>query len=208
MVQVIKGKDVTLLQLQENFGLERTSDANFFREWQEDLPELNDFDQQCLDEVKQDFLYLSYYPMLEEVVKMTVLSPLLRRAGFYRPPFRLAAEEQVEIVSSDEGTLVRGRIDILILEPHLWTLAIEAKQGDYSLRVGLPQALFYMLAHPEPEKPAFGFVTNGGELIFLKLSKQETKYAMSDLFAIDRGDDIYTVVRILKHLGQIVANHQ
>lgn len=57
MVQVIKGKEVTLLQLQENFGLERTSDANFFREWQEDLPELNDFDRQCLDEVKVVRIY-------------------------------------------------------------------------------------------------------------------------------------------------------
>ncbi|AOW99912.1 hypothetical protein BJP34_11025 [Moorena producens PAL-8-15-08-1] len=47
-------------------------------------------------------------------------------------------------------------------------MVIEAKRAEYSLKVGIPQALAYMLANPELQKPAFGFVTNGGEFIFLK----------------------------------------
>ena len=95
MVQTIQAQDITLPQSSERFGLERTEDEQFFREWQDDLPELSDFEKQVLDEVKGDFLHLSQYPMLEPIVKMVVLSPLLRLAGFYRPPFYLAAEQEV-----------------------------------------------------------------------------------------------------------------
>lgn len=207
MVQTIQAQDITLPQLSERFGLERTEDEQFFREWQDDLPELSDFEKQVLDEVKGDFLHLSQYPMLEPIVKMVVLSPLLRLAGFYRPPFYLAAEQEVRISSEDEGTIVRGRIDVLICQPQFWIVVIEAKRAEYSLKVGIPQALAYMLAHPNPEKPAFGFVTNGTESIFIKLTKQNTsQYGFSNEFSLlNRGNDLYTVVSILKRLAQLVS---
>lgn len=170
------------------------------------MPELNDLEKQSLDEVKADYLHLSRYPMLEPVVKMVVLSPLLRIAGFYRPPFYIASEQEVRISSEDEGTIVRGRIDILVFQPQFWILAIEAKRAEYSLEVGIPQALFYMLTHPALEKPAFGFVTNGVDFIFLKLTKQGTpKYALSYPFSLRRGNDLYTVVSVLKRLGQLIS---
>jgi hypothetical protein len=207
MVQTIQAQEITLPQLSERFGLERTEDEQFFREWQDDLPELSDFEKQVLDEVKGDFLHLSQYPMLEPIVKMVVLSPLLRLAGFYRPPFYLAAEQEVRISSEDEGTIVRGRIDVLICQPQFWIVVIEAKRAEYSLKVGIPQALAYMLAHPNPEKPAFGFVTNGTESIFIKLTKQNTsQYGFSNEFSLlNRGNDLYTVVSILKRLAQLVS---
>jgi hypothetical protein len=43
---------------------------------------------QFLDRVKTELLYLNKYPMLEDLVKMVVLSPLLSLAGFYKPPLR------------------------------------------------------------------------------------------------------------------------
>ena len=207
MVQTIQAQEITLPQLSERFGLERTEDEQFFREWQDDLPELSDFEKQVLDEVKGDFLHLSQYPMLEPIVKMVVLSPLLRLAGFYRPPFYLAAEQEVRISSENEGTIVRGRIDVLICQPQFWIVVIEAKRAEYSLKVGIPQALAYMLAHPNPEKPAFGFVTNGTESIFIKLTKQNTsQYGFSNEFSLlNRGNDLYTVVSILKRLAQLVS---
>jgi hypothetical protein len=135
------------------------------------------------------------------------LSPLLGWAGFYRPPFYVAAEAQAEIVSEDEGILVRGRIDILVFEPPLWVVLIEAKQIAYSVEPAIPQLLTYMMAHPHSEKPAFGMVLNGAEFRFLKLVKGETPvYARSDLFALDSRTDRYIILQILKHLGQI-ANY-
>jgi Type I restriction enzyme R protein N terminus (HSDR_N) len=207
MVQLIQAKDVTLAQLSEKFGLERTEEDNFFREWQDDLPELSTLEKQSLNEVKSEYLHLSKYPLLEPIVKMVVLSPLLKVAGFYRPPFYLAAEKEIEITSDDEGTVVRGRIDILVFHPQFWILVIEAKKTEFSLDGAIPQTLGYMLANPSLEKPAFGFITNGSEFQFLKLTKQEKPiYARSYPLSIYRGDDLYRTVSGLKRLAQLVIS--
>ncbi|NEO34917.1 MAG: restriction endonuclease subunit R [Moorea sp. SIOASIH] len=206
MVETIVAQDISLPQLKDKFGLEANTDEQLFPEWQEDLPELNELEKQWLDRVKDDYLHLSQYPMVEPIVKMVVLSPLLRVADFYRPPFYILAEKDVQISSEDHETIVRGRIDILICQPQFWIVVIEAKRAEYSLKVGIPQALAYMLANPELQKPAFGFVTNGGEFIFIKLIRQDKlQYAFSNQFSVlNRGNDLYTVARVLKHLGHLV----
>ena len=207
MVQLIQGKDITLAQLIDEFGLHLADDELFFSEWQQDLPELSDLEKQSLNEVKTEYLHLSKYPILEPVVKMVVLSPLLRLAGFYQPPFYIASEQEVRISSEDEGRIIRGRIDILVLHPPFWVLVIEAKRADYSLVPAIPQALAYMLADATLAKPVFGFVTNGNEFRFIKLLKTETpQYALSDLFALDSRDDIYIVLKVLKHLAHLIRN--
>ena len=64
-----------------------------------------------------------------------------------------------------------------------------------------------MLANPNPEKPLFGLVTNGSNFIFLKLVNQDVPYyALSDEFTLRRGNDLYTVLGILKRLGQVVID--
>jgi hypothetical protein len=207
MVQVIQGKDVNFNQLIEQFNLQRTDDENFFREWRDNLPELNELEKQNIEEIKTEYQHLSRYPILEPVVKMVVLSPLLRLAGFYQPPFYIASEEEVEISSEDEGTIIRGRIDILVFHPPFWVLVIEAKRAQYSLAVAIPQALAYMLADTTPLKPVFGFVTNGNEFRSIKLIKAETpQYALSDLFALDSRDDLSTVIKVLKRLAHLIRN--
>jgi hypothetical protein len=207
MVQVIQGKDITLAQLIDQFGLQRADNEQFFLEWQQDLPDLSDLEKQSLNQVKAEYLHLSRYQILEPVVKMVVLSPILRLAGFYQPPFYIASEQEVRISSEDEGMIIRGRIDILVFHPPLWVLVIEAKRADYSLVPAIPQALAYMLADATSAKPVFGFVTNGNEFRFIKLLKTETpQYALSDLFALDSRDDIYIVLKVLKHLAHLIRN--
>ncbi|MBN3872337.1 type I restriction enzyme HsdR N-terminal domain-containing protein [Nostoc sp. JL33] len=207
MVQILQGKDITLAQLIDEFGLQLADDEHFFSEWQHDLPELSDLEKQSLNEVKVEYLHLSKYPILEPVVKMVVLSPLLRLAGFYQPPFYIASEQEVKISSEDEGTIIRGRIDILVLHPPFWVLVIEAKRAEYSLVPAIPQALAYMLADATSAKPVFGFITNGNEFRFIKLLKTETpQYALSDLFALDSRDDVYIVLKVLKHLAHLIRN--
>ncbi|WP_375494216.1 type I restriction endonuclease [uncultured Nostoc sp.] len=207
MVQIIQGKDITLAQLIDEFGLQLAGDENFFSEWRHDLPELSDLEKQSLKEVKAEYLHLSKYPILEPVVKMVVLSPLLRLAGFYQPPFYIASEQEVKISSENEGTIIRGRIDILVLHPPFWVLVIEAKRADYSLVPAISQALAYMLADATSAKPVFGFITNGNEFRFIKLLKTETpQYALSDLFALDSRDDIYIVLKVLKRVAHLIRN--
>ena len=47
---------------------------------------------------------------------MVVLSPLLSLAVFFRPPFHFKAEALVRIAAKDEGEIVRGKIDVLVLQ--------------------------------------------------------------------------------------------
>jgi hypothetical protein len=204
MVQTLSATDSTLAQLSQNFGLEQSHDLQFFREWQDNLPELSEAEKQALDDVKRDYLHLAQYDILEPIVKLVILSPLLRLAGLYRPPFYLTAEEKVDLISEDEGTVVKGRIDILAFHPPFWVVCIEAKRLEYSSEAGIPQTLAYLLANPHPERSAFGFVTNGVDFVFLKLAHQHKPiYSRSYPFSIYRGDDLYTVLRILKHLSQL-----
>lgn len=202
MVQTIQAKDLTLHEVKRKFNLKQAVDEQFFPEWVDNLPGLNESEKRSLDQVKAHFLYLDEYPIPESLVKMVVLSPLLSLAGFYSHPFRVTTETSVQIAAEDEGEVVQGRIDVLVIQKQLWVLVIESKQAGFSLKPAIPQALAYMMANPNPDKPAFGLVTNGSNFIFIKLTKQEpSQYAFSDEFTLRRGNDLYGVLSILKRLG-------
>ena len=207
MVQAIPASELTLHEIKTKFGLQQVEDELFFSEWQE-RSELADSDKRSLDLVKGNFLYLDHYPLSEEAVKLVVLSPLLAMAGFYGFPFRMRTEVPVQIALEDEGKVVRGRIDVLVLQERFWVLVVESKEAGFSLKAAIAQALAYMVANPHPDKPAFGFVTNGSEFRFIKLVQQGIpQYGLSDLFTLQRRDnELSQVLRILKHIGELVRN--
>ncbi len=202
MPQTLQAREVDLDQLKEDFGLVQV-DQKLFLEGTIELPSLTVAEMELLDEVNDEFSYLSSKDALEPIVKMVVLSPLLRIAGFFRPPFKVTAEKKVELMTEDEGLIVRGLIDLLVFYNQIWIVTIQAKRSAYSLKLAFPQVLTYMLASPNTQAIVSGLVTNGSEFRFIQLHKGEKPtYAMSDLFSIDRGDDLYRVAQILKYLGQ------
>jgi predicted type IV restriction endonuclease len=203
MVQSIAAKEVTLAQLRETFGLQVVRDSNFFTEWMQPSVALTPEEQQMLDRVKQNFESLMEDPpMLENTVKMVVLSPLLDLAGFYRSPYSIETEPSIELTATDGDTIVRGRIDVLVLQQRLWLLVIESKRSDFSVTRGLPQALSYMLANPTKESPSFGLIMNGNEFLFVKaIAHPTSQYATSRLFSlINPGNELYDILKIVKTL--------
>lgn len=208
MVQVIQAQNVSLSYLEERFGLQLLENEEFFTEWLQCLPEITALEKEYLDRVKTNFIRLvKRPPILEDAVKMVVLSPLLDLAGFYSEPFFIGTEESIEIALEDEEEIIRGRIDVLVLQQQLWLLVIESKRASFSLLEAIPQALAYMLANPHPEKPVFGLVSNGSHFIFLKLTQHDKpKYALSDEFTLlKRGNELYQVLAVLKTLGTIIS---
>jgi len=205
MIQAIAAKDVTLRELKQNFGIQMSQDPAFFPEWLDGFATLSKEDRHLLDRVKDNFLELMEDPpMLENTVKMVVLAPLLDLAGFYHKPFRIETETSVALEMKDEGTVIRGRIDVLILKNRLWLLVIESKRSDFAVTRAIPQALAYMLSNSEMVKPTFGMITNGNEFLFLKTSQQE--YANSRLFSLVNPDnELYSVLQLLKHLGTKIS---
>jgi hypothetical protein len=202
MTQTIAARKVKLHDLKTQFGLQQLQDEAFFPEWSTNLPELTPTEQQALDRIKRNYLYLLEYPVMESIVKMVVLSPLLDLAGFYEPPFRVEGERNIQVSAEDEGEVIQGCIDVVVVQGQLWVTVIEAKNSEFSITKAIPQALAYMLAVPDLEKPAFGVVLNGSEFLFLKLVQGEfPQYGMSDLFSLlNRGNDLYRVLQVLKQL--------
>ena len=209
MVQTIQAKDITLLELETLFGLQLIRDKQFFREWQDNLPEITEIQKQQLDKVQAGYFnLLRYPPLLENVVKMSVLDPLLFIGEFYLSPFYVKSEKSIEISVADKDTVIKGSLDTLVLKEQLWVMTIESKQAAFSIEAGLAQILAYMLANPYQEKPSFGMITTGGSFTFLKLVKGETpQYATSKVFELRNPDnELYDVLSILKCLSQLAIS--
>lgn len=206
MARTLAAEKVTLYDLKKRFGLQRVEDSQFFQEWREDLPELTDSERQRLERVKAIYENLASRSVLENTIKMAIVSPLLDLAGFFLPPFYIDTEEEVQIEAEDEGIPIRGRIDVLVLKEQFWILVIESKRAEFSLKVGIPQALTYMLANPNPTQPLYGMVTNGSNFVFLKLLQQNTPcYARSQEFILENGDELYKVLQVLKRFAEVTG---
>ena len=209
MPSTLPAEKVTLYDLEQRFQLQQRDAAQFFPEWQQELQPLTESEQQRLDRVKAIYANLARRSVLENTVKMAIVSPLLDLAGFYLPPFYISTEEEVQIQAEDDGIAIRGRIDVLVLKEAFWLLVIESKRAEFSLRVGIPQALTYMLATPSPERPLYGLVTNGSNFVFLKLVRQGTPfYARSKEFLLEEDGQLGQVLQILKRLAAIVAKDE
>ena len=138
---------------------------------------------------------------------MAVLHPLLFIAGLYISPLQVKPEKSLRIALEDEDeTIVEGRIDVLFLKNQLWLMVIESKRAGIALEQASAQLLTYMLGSPNPDRPTFGMVTNGGCFLFAKLVKAEIpQYALSDMFVLRRQEnELYQVLKILKSLASSV----
>lgn len=210
MVQTIQSKNVTLEELQTLFGLQFVRDEDFFREWQDDLPEITDFQKQQLNQIKAGYFnLLDYPPMLEKTISLSIVSPLLFTGEFYLQPFYIKPEKSVEISEEDEGVIIKGSLDTLVLKDQLWLMVIESKRASFSIEAGLAQILAYMLANPNPDKPSYGMIATGGSFMFVKLVQGESpRYTTSKGYLTrNPGNELYDVLRILKRLSQIAASN-
>ena len=161
MVQTIQAKNVTLRSLIDDFGLQLVRDDQFFREWRDNLSDVSNSEKQYLDRIIDGFInLLDYPPLLEDVIRMSVVDPILFLGGFYLPPFHVRSEPSIEIQTEDEGIIITGSLDTLVLKDHLWVLVVESKRASYSVAAGLAQILAYMLASPNSEREHPTFLPN------------------------------------------------
>lgn len=197
----------TLAEVETRFGLTQSEEPEFFPEWRDNLPTLTE--AEC-DRLRIIWQRLRYHradgDLLEGAVMLLVASPLLEVAGFYDPPFKLKAEATVEIVVDDGEEILRGRIDALVLQQNIWMLVLEAKKTTISTRSALPQALAYMLANTQRSQPTFGIVTNGDDVLFIKLGAgQNPQYGLSRSFSLyTLAAELQSVLQNLKRIGATV----
>jgi len=200
---------ITTLEDAENrFGIMRVESEQFFPEWRVGLPEITEAEKASIDILRRRYVYhRSGGDLLEGTVMLLLVSPLLALCGFYDPPFRIKAESSVELVLNDGEEILRGRIDVLILQNIFWVMVLESKKTTISIWSAVPQSLAYLMANPNPNRPVFGMVTNGDDILFLKLTQMnEAQYDTSRIFApFASVQELYNVVQILKRIGQVVS---
>ena len=205
MVQALSIERLTIYDLEQRFGLQEVTDGSFFSEWQGDLPALSSAEQERLARVEAAYANLERRSLLENTVKLAVVAPLLDLAGLFLPPFYVTTEKSVEITALTDELTLKGRLDVLVLKDQLWVLVIESKRAEFSLKVGIPQVLGYMLAAPESPLPLYGLVTNGSSFVFLKLVGRQ--YARSKELILDQDEGLAKTLQITKALAYIVGGN-
>ena len=71
----------------------------------------------------------------------------------------------------------------------------------------MAQALTYMLDSPKQSQPTYGFISNGGFSIFLKVVKGEVRqYQFSNNFSLynRRTNELLSVLQILKKISRLL----
>lgn len=218
--------NLSLMDLREKFGLERDRTDPFFKEWLAQSSELSSFEQQALNRLRQNYRSIIETNPLEEVVKLVVVAPLLDLAGFYQPPFSIKAEAPTRLNVEDRNETFTGKIDVLVVSQKFWVLVIESKQSQLDILSGIPQALSYLLSQPhnadgveaelmQRDRPLatlrhrFGMVTNGREVVFLKLTPLAAPvYAQSKAYqVIEEEDDLLNILQGLKWIGHYASGN-
>jgi hypothetical protein len=200
----------SLLEVETKFSAQQSISDRFFNEWYEGLPELTEVEKERCDRLKERYLYHRHHGHISEgLINQIAIAPLLEMASFYDPPFDIRAEYPIQIESvefdANEETIYQGRIDTLVIHKKLWVLVIESKGQAFSIESGMAQALTYMLDSPNQSQPTYGFISNGGFSIFIKVMQGEiSQYQFSNDFSLynRKTNELCSVLQILKKIAQ------
>jgi hypothetical protein len=139
----------SLNDLSDRFNLRQADSDNFFSEWKENLPALTDMEAASVAKLKQRYDYQRMDGLLlEGTIQVAVVSPLLELAGFLDAPYRMHSPYGITLELDDSEEILRGFIDMLVIQHKLWILVVESKRTSISVLAAIPQLLAYMLASP------------------------------------------------------------
>jgi len=204
MATVLQASSITIRTLLDQFQLQLDESIALDADWQGQLPELTESEREQLTRIRTGYLnQLLYPPLSEKTIQISVLGPLFFLAGFYLPPFHVEAERSTEIVSEDEGLIIRGQLDLLIVRDSFWVIAIESKRPTFSAEAGFAQLLAYMLDDPDKSSPSYGLVTSGSDFLFIKLVHGSPPQCVtSSQFAMRNAGDLEQVFQIMRWLAE------
>jgi hypothetical protein len=204
--------DVTLDDVHRLFNLQEQANGIFASLLA--LEAVSEAEIQDLMNIRDDFRpYLRAGKMSEGVVKAMTIFPLLRLAGFYRPPVRLSIEEGIAVIEIlDEDTRIIGRFDILALnfarkaidQSPFWILVIEAKEGLTNVWAGLPQLLTYAHTSLKSQSAVWGLVANGLNYQFVHLQAGDpAAYQIMPMLNLIESDDLSQLLQVLKAICKL-----
>ncbi|MCA1994569.1 MAG: restriction endonuclease subunit R [Coleofasciculus sp. S288] len=195
-----------LLNLEEREGSNFTSLLS--------LQPITASEQAEVEQIHQDFRpYLRGKKALEGQVRLVVVAPLLRLAGFYRPPIQIRVEEDIErIYIEDDDQVITGKFDIIAVNKNstrsnnvdFWVLVIETKRSELDTISGLPQLLTYASQSLQHQEFVWGLVTNGIRYQFVYLQRgNPSTYQQMPLLNLLESDSAIRLLQVLKAICQL-----
>ncbi|MEQ9668558.1 restriction endonuclease subunit R [Coleofasciculus sp. G2-EDA-02] len=206
-------KDLSLKDVHRVLGFQRGYNSSFTPLLS--LESLTDFEQQELEQIREDFdNYLIDGEVSEGQVKLLAIAPLLRLAGFYRSPLKISLEENISrITIDDEDTSITGRLDILAVNKQrqitantssFWVLVIESKNSQVNALAGLAQLLTYTYNNLEHQESIWGLATNGMHYQFVYIqSENPPTYQLLPFLNLMEAESSMQVLRVLKAIRQL-----
>lgn len=154
-----------------------------------------------LDRLKARYRYYQADGAItESTVDFILASPLLELLGLCDPPYKLRGEKYISIEIENGDTLLKGLINVLVVQDGFWLVLLETKRYDFSVMQALPQTLAYLASANTSQ--AFGLITTGEDFLFVKADLQTRKYDVSDKFTLStrHENQIFTLVQVIQVL--------
>jgi hypothetical protein len=209
---LLQAKNLSIGDVHRLFGFQRHYNSEFSKLLS--LEPITEFEQQELLQIRSDFdNYLIESKVLEGLVKALTVFPLMRLAGFYRPPIKIALEENIaDLVIEDEDTRITGRLDILAINKvqqkkdnfYFWVLVIEAKNSDIDALAGLPQLLTYAYDRLEHQTSVWGLTTNGRiyQFVYIQQGNPPT-YQLMPILNLMESERAIQLLQVLKAICKL-----
>lgn len=208
----LNAKNLTLKQVHQFLKLNKLPNGSFTPLLS--LEPLTEFEQQELAQIRDDFEnYLIEGKVLEGQIKLLVIGPLLRLAGFFHSPIKISLEQDIDaIVVEDEDTKITGRFDILAVNKEqptatdvaFWLLVIESKNTSVNSFEGLPQLLTYAYQSLEPQELVWGLTTNGMDYRFVLIRQgNPPTYQQMPVLNLMESESAIQLLEVLKAICKL-----
>ena len=209
---VINAKNLTLGEVHRLFGLQKQYNSSFTSLLS--LEDITEHEQQELIQIRDDFDdYISTDRVSEGLVQALTTFPLMRLAGFYRPPIKISLEQDIaEISIEDEDIIIKGRFDILAVnklkslrsETSFWVLVIETKNSGINAFMGLSQLLTYAYQNLKYQDAIWGLTTNGMEYQFVNIRRGNSpSYQLMPLLNLMEPESSVVLLQVLKAICKL-----
>lgn len=211
-MKTLNTKELSLNEVHRLFGFQRQYNSSFTSLLS--LEPLTEFEQRELVEIRDDFdNYLIEGKVLEGMVKALTTFPLMRLAGLYHSPIKIALEENItQINIIDEDTNITGRLDILavnktrptVTDIPFWVLVIESKNSDIAPSAGLPQLLTYSYKSLEHQSSVWGLTTNGQHYQFVYIQNGNPPiYQLMPFLNLMNPEPAVEILQVLKAICKL-----
>ena len=63
------------------------------------------------------------------------------------------------------------------------------------------------MANPQPDRPSFGMMTNGDDILFVKLTQMDNReYDVSRVFSpFTSNQELYSILQVLKRISRVIG---